>query len=72
MGTAPLVTADASIDRSHQHQELTDSDQAAIALADHEERVVNRQGAARGMLVGIATGALAWAGLILASAALFK
>ena len=71
MGTAPLMTADASIDRSHQHQELTE-DNAALALVDRDERVLNRQGAARGLLFGVVTGALAWAGLILASAALIK
>lgn len=66
------MTADASIDRSRQHQELTESENAALALMDRDERVVNRQGAARGLLFGVVTGALAWAGLILASAALIK
>ena len=48
------------------------ADEAMLQLANQDECVVNRLGAARGALGGIIVGAALWGGLILASAALIR
>lgn len=50
--------------------ELPAPDEARRQFTDQDERVVNRLGAARGMISGIIVGAALWAGLILAGATL--
>ena len=72
MSAAPVSPIYDAIETSLPHSNLTDADKLAIQLADQNERVVNRTGAARGILVGIVVGSVAWAGIILASAALIK
>ena len=51
---------------------LCGADRATLELADQDEAAVNRLGGARGALAGITVGAILWAGLILAGAALIK
>ena len=72
MSAAPILPTYGPIETSQRQSDLTDADQRAIQLADQDEGVVNRCGAARGILVGIVVGSVAWAGIILASAALIK
>lgn len=72
MSAAPVSPIYDAIETSLPHSNLTDVDKLAIQLADQHERVVNRTGAARGILVGIVVGSAAWAGIILASVALIK
>ena len=53
------------------HAEVV-SDDKLRQLADQDECVVNRVGAARGTVAGIVLSVILWAGLILTSAALFR
>jgi hypothetical protein len=72
MSTAPLLRIYSSADPSHQSLELPESDQALLNLANQDECVVKRAAGARGVVVGITLGAVLWAGIVLAGAALIK
>ena len=73
MSTAPLLRSTYSpADQSDLSLDICDSDKAILELANQDECVVNRRSAARGIVAGITLGAVLWAGLILAGAALIK
>jgi hypothetical protein len=48
------------------------NDETTLRVADQDERVVNRLGAARGMIGGMVVGAFLWAALIVAGTALLR
>ena len=72
MSAAPVSPIYDAIETSQLPPDLTAADKQALQAADQEECIANRTGAARGILVGIVVGSVAWAGIILASAALIK
>ena len=71
MSAAPVSPIYGAVETSRLQSDLTDAEQLTLELAQNE-RVVQKTRPARGVLVGIVLGTAAWAGIILASAALIK